>query len=852
MSGVAAADAVDDSIDEAQAHHGVEDPKKVASADPDDYTTRTSYDLNHRVTEVEDAAGNTTSRTYDLDSLVTSTTDAEGNTTEVSYDERGLTTSVTMPHDTGVDRTTRYEYDEVGNRTKVLSPRAVEAGSDTAFVSETVYDELNRPIEHIQPYDPNDARYHTPVKTITTYDAVGRVAKSSLPPSEGQPVRNDTEYEYFDNGWIESSTDPWDIVTSYDYNELGQQTARTFTSAGGSTSRTMGWGYYPDGKLASRSDDGVPVGSHVVLVDNSDTQHVTSAGTWTTADADGQHGYDHTTHAAGDGEDTFTWTLNIPADGSYEVFVTYPEVPGAATAAPYTVTDSSGTTDTTLDQSTGSDTWTSLGSFAFTQGNDAKLELAQDAGGIVIADAVKLVRDTSGETDTEAKDFTYTYDANGNLTEITDASSTAEVDTYRMTYTGLNQVDQVEELASGQTTATTSYTYDAAGQVLTQTHPDQHSAYTYELRELVETVEVADSPTDPDPKTTSFTYTPRGQKLQETKANGNTVDYTYYLDGRIKTQAEKKPGGTLVSEHTISWDANGNKSQDIAKKMNADDTSAYLTSTTTYTYDPVDRIAEVTKTGNGAGTETYVHDDNANVISQTVKGVASTYTYDRNRLLASTTSGTTFSYTYDPFGRQESITGGGEVIERTTYDGFDHVTETTKLNETGGTDTTTYTYDPLDRTASKTVDGETTEFNYLGTSSEVLNEEAAGEVTKSYQYSPWGQRLSQIKHDTTAGTEELGTYGYNTRGDVETVTTDNGDTLATYGYTAYGSDVEEEFTGIDAPDTGGTEEEPYNVYRFNAKRWDVTSESYDMGFRNYSPGLNRFTTGTCTTAPSPT
>ncbi|URN11939.1 hypothetical protein LUW77_09455 [Streptomyces radiopugnans] len=28
----------------------------------------------------------------------------------------------------------------------------------------------------------------------------------------------------------------------------------------GSSSRTMGWGYYPDGKLKSRTDDGVPVG----------------------------------------------------------------------------------------------------------------------------------------------------------------------------------------------------------------------------------------------------------------------------------------------------------------------------------------------------------------------------------------------------------------------------------------------------------------------------------------------------------------------------------------------------------------------------------------------------------------
>lgn len=824
----------------------VVDPKKNATADPDDYTTKTAYDLNHRVVSVTDAAGNTTSRTYDKDSLVTSTTDAEGNTTLVAYDERGMQAEVKVPHTEDgsgnvVHRTTRFRYDAVGNRTKVISPRAVAAGTETAFVSETVYDALNRPKDQIQPYDPADARYNTPVRTITSYDAAGRVTKTSMPPSEGQSVRNDTTYTYFDHGLVKSSTDPWDIVTTYDYNELGKQTARTITSAGGSSSRTMGWGYYPDGKLKSRTDDGVPVGNHVVLTDNSDTQHTSATGTWTSGDADGQQGYDHAVHAAGTGTDTFTWTLNIPADGTYTAYVRYPSVSGAASAAPFTVTHASGTTEATVDQSTGAGTWVPLGTYTFNQGNEAKLELGESDTGDVVADAVKLVRDTSGETDTEQKDFTYTYDVNGNLTELTDGSSNADVDTYRITYTGLNQVAKVEELAGGVSQASTAYTYDANGLPETQTHPDQHSAYTYDLRDLVKTVKVGDSPTDSDPKTTSFTYTPRGQKLRETKANGNTVDFTYYLDSRVKTQTENKSNGTLVSSHALTYGPNGNKTQDVAKKMNADDTSAYLSSTTDYTYDPADRIAEVTKTGNGAGTETYVHDANANVISQTVGGTTTTYTYDRNRLLSAESGGTPANYTYDPFGRLESVTSAGQVIERNTYDGFDHVVEHTKLQESGSTATTTYTYDPLDRTASKTTDGKTTDFNYLGTSSEVLSEEVSGEITKSYQYSPWGQRLSQLKHDAATGTEELAAYGYNPRGDVESVTTESGDTKATYGYTAYGSPDDSEFTGIDKPDPANPTADAYNSYRFNAKRWDAASGTYDMGFRDYDPGLNRFT-----------
>jgi hypothetical protein len=191
---------------------------------------------------------------------------------------------------------------------------------------------------------------------------------ASAPPSQGQTIRNDTHYDYFDNGWVKSSSDPWDITTTYDYNPLGQQTARTITSTGGSSSRGMTWAHYPDGKLQTRTDDGIPVGKQVVLVDNSDTQNTQTVGTWPAATTSpGFQGIDYQTHAAGTGTNTFTWNLNVPQDGTYEVFVKYPAVTGAATSAPYAVTHSAGTTPKTVNQTTNAGTWVSLGSFAFTQ-----------------------------------------------------------------------------------------------------------------------------------------------------------------------------------------------------------------------------------------------------------------------------------------------------------------------------------------------------------------------------------------------------------------------------------------------------------------------------------------------------
>lgn len=825
----------------------VVDPKKNATADTTDFTSRTSYDLNHRSVTVTDASGRTNSRTYDKDSLVVSTKDAENNETFITYDERGKKTRVKAPH-SGTSpnityRSTTYEYDQIGNTVKVVTPRGVDTAAADDFTMRTEYDVMNRPVKQFQPCDSADARYNDlNVYTQTSYDAVGRVSKTSAPPSEGQTVRNDTSYGYYDNGWTRSTTDPWDIVTTYDYNELGRQTARTLTSAGGSSNRTMSWSFYPDGKLRSKSDDGVPVGTGVSLIDNSDTQNTTSTGTWTKGALTGQQGYDHQVHAAGAGTDAFTWTLNIPKDGTYTAYVRYPQVAGAATAAKYTVTKSDGTTaDVIRDQSAAAGAWVSLGSFAFTQGNAAKLQLFQNGTGAVVADGVKLVRDNSADTDDEKHTFDYAYDVNGNLTSIDDTTPGAKVDAYAIAYTGLDQIQKVTESLSGQEKKSTSYTYDSTGQPLSVTHPDQFSQYAYDARDLTRTISIGNTPSDPAPKVTSYTYTDRGQVLRETKANNNTVDYAYYLDGAVKSSTEKKAAGTLVASHSYTYDADGNVAQDIAKKMNADNHSAYLDSTTDYTYDPVDRLAKSVKTGNGAGTDTYVHDDNANVISQNVKGSATAFTYDRNRLLSASVAGTAFQYNYDPFGRQDSVTSAGTVVGRSVYDGFDHVVESQKMDGTGAMKSTKYAFDPLDRTQSKTADGKTTDFSYLGLSSDVLREEVAGQLTASYQYSPWGVRLSQVKRKTDGATEDA-YYSYNRRTDVDAVTDESGNAKSTYGYTAYGSDDTSEFTGIDKPDAANPSKEEYNPYRYNSKRWDTQSGTYDMGFRDYSPGLNRFTT----------
>ncbi|MGI5291126.1 RHS repeat-associated core domain-containing protein [Nonomuraea polychroma] len=842
------------------------DPRKNTTT-ADDYTAFYTYDLNHRVTIAKDAAGYQTSVDYDLDGLVIGQTDQDNNKTITAYNARGDVTETQVPHSEtgGVIKyvTTQFTYDEVGNKTKTITPRGVETTDDPGdFIAETVYDKLNRPAEEIYPYDPDDPVYNTPDKVLYTYDPVSRLKTISHPPSHGQTIRNISTMTYWDNGWSKTTTDPWDIKTTYDYNDLGLQTNRTVTSAGGSSQRALDWSYYPDGKLKTHSDNGTPLGLDVVMNDNSDTGQVTTTGTWTSGSggtsssnivgpqstAEGFVGYDYATAPAGTGQSSFTWNLTTPTDGTYKVQVQYP-TGATATNAKYTVKHKDGEAGITVDQTQNPGTWVELGSYTFTAGTAHTVTLTDAANGTVAADAVKLVRDNTGETDAEKKDFTYTYDPNANLTKIEDRSPTAKIDVWDVAYTNLNQIDTVKEFLSGALKNTTSYAYNENSAVTTRTHDKTIATYGYDVRDLVNEVVNKKSATDTAPKTTRYTYTPRAERLTETKANGNTVTYDYFLSGVLRHSLEKKPNATVVSEHTIGYQGNLHRSSDHAKIQNADNPGAYLDHTYAYTYDPRDRIAKTVKTPTGGGTaetETYSHDANSNVWEEEVLGKKTTFTYDRNRLMTSVTNGASATYTYDPYGRLRTIQGGGKTLEKYTYDGFDHVTKHEKLGGDGVTSTvTSYTYDPLDRTTSKTekegtASAKTTTYSYLGLSAEVLDEEVAGKLTKSFQYSPWGERLSQVNVKTD-GAEESSYYGYNPHTDVEQITSDTGDTRATYGYTAYGKNDDKLFTGVDKPDpVDPTAKEEYNPYRFNAKRWDNSTGMYDMGFRDYNPGLNRF------------
>lgn len=157
-------------------------------------------------------------------------------------------------------------------------------------------------------------------------------------------------------------------------------------------------------RFANNDSDEDPFEIHIVgtvapppvIIDNNDAGFTRSGASWryrTTAGYLGDYEYDF----AGSGGDTTTWTFTGLTAGEYDVAVSWPVAFTTTSDAPYTVLDGAtalGTVDIDqrvapndyVDQGVG---WEQLGSFSI-DGDTLVVRLSDDAGGIVVADAVRI------------------------------------------------------------------------------------------------------------------------------------------------------------------------------------------------------------------------------------------------------------------------------------------------------------------------------------------------------------------------------------------------------------------------------------------------------------------------------
>ena len=297
----------------------------------------------------------------------------------------------------------------------------------------------------------------------------------------------------------------------------------------------------------------------------------------------------------------------------------------------------------------------------------------------------------------------------------------------------------------------TNYTYDAAGNLLTQTDGNGNTTtYTYNRASLVT------SKTDPAGYAESYTYYANGKMKEKTDRNGIGTSYNYDIFGRLLTE---DAGGQVQS---YTYDANGNLL-----------TMTDGTGTTTRTYDALNR--NISKDVPAIGNSIYEYDlvtDNQGEHAERItdpKGNATSKTYDRvGRLSKVTADGRNTQYEYYNNGNRQSVRYPDGTTEAYTYDKNNRITGLANTKVNGSVISTyQYTYDATGNQLTKTESKGTTTYTYDGNNRLSTVTEPEGKVT-NYTYDAAGNQLTKTESKGTT------TYTYDENNRLSTVTEPEG------------------------------------------------------------------------------
>jgi hypothetical protein len=130
-----------------------------------------------------------------------------------------------------------------------------------------------------------------------------------------------------------------------------------------------------------------------VLVDNADEARTARAGTWTrTGDILGFNGADYEQAEPAGAPANFVWALDVPESGVYRVLANWTEGEFRATNARFTISsDGQQLAEAEVSQRERGETWVELAKVDLAAGTTCRVELTNDADGVVVADAVRVV-----------------------------------------------------------------------------------------------------------------------------------------------------------------------------------------------------------------------------------------------------------------------------------------------------------------------------------------------------------------------------------------------------------------------------------------------------------------------------
>ncbi|MGG0936966.1 RHS repeat-associated core domain-containing protein [Brevibacillus centrosporus] len=457
--------------------------------------------------------------------------------------------------------------------------------------------------------------------------------------------------------------------------------------------------------------------------------------------------------------------------------------------------------------------------------------------------------------DPEQNTYQYEYDSLGNLATVTENKTL----TTKNHYNALSWKMSEQDVPSG---AVESYTYNVNGKPATFTDKagNRHEySYTpfYDLATL-QTKNGAGTVTN---KETKEYYPNTSFVKKETNSNGSNVNPTSPTYRETSYTYDPLQRMNSVTAFGRSYLLGYNDRDDLMDTLTYPDDSQV-----TYAYDTAERLQEVNSPLAGVIKYDY-HTDNTgesyqieypngllidrkidsfgqvenvtqsknqvpvwkesnqysfgNVIDIQRNGTDYSYEYDKvDRLTKETLPGTTNYYSYDGRGNRSAFEGKQLVENGNVTYTFD---ERNRLRGTANAktwETSAYTYYGDGLRATKVENGNETKYVYLN--GKVIEElDAAGNVIGR---NVWGNELL-FRQDFLAG--KGGYYGYNSHGDVVSITNGSGNDLNTYEYDTWGNVVSK---------TEGMS----NPFKYSGEIYDENTGLYYLRARYYDPSVGRF------------